>query len=654
MEHASASREDPTTLLYLTELSKHYPNSDVALGKIARMKAELTLPKGTIHVISDVHGEFKKLKHVINNASGSLRLLVQQTFANTLSSTEYLQLLNLIYYPRETFTLLETRLEKAEVRREFLEKVVSQEVQLLRALGRRYTLEGMERVFPEEYREFFRELLLGHDLSRSSAYTSSMLNEFLSHGKELDLLRLIARMIRNLLISELIVAGDLGDRGERIDKVIEYLMRQPRVSITWGNHDAIWMGACLGDQACIATVLRFSLRYGRMEQLEEGYGIPLRSLEVLAETEYRNDPADRFVCKGESSRSPELLARMQKAISIIQLKLEGQAIKRNPQFRLEERLLLHQIEINKGVIRLDGITHELLDKNFPTVSITKDPDTAYALTSEESRCMDQLRESFLSSPVLWRHMTYVARQGSNYLLRDKNLIFHACLPVSPQGEFLELEVDGEKHHGKALFDALTRVVHRAFREKRQSDLDMLWYLWSGPRSPWFGKDKMATFEGYFIGDKTTHKEHNNSYFSLIHETDFAKKVLREFGIDSDNGLIVNGHVPVKIDQGESPVKRSGLAVTIDGAFSEAYGDNGYTLVLDSTRTSLAQHHHFESVADAITQGADIIPTIQDIRIFKEPHTVADTEEGVLLRRQIALLELLIEAFNENQIAEVRP
>ncbi|MFY9222211.1 MAG: fructose-bisphosphatase class III [Blastocatellia bacterium] len=635
------------TLTQLRFLSKLYPTTDDALAQIAHLKSVLTLPKGTIHIVSDVHGEFKKLKHIINNASGSLRPLVEETFGDRLSEEEKLNLLNLIYYPRETFANLSAELSNRQARSAFLRRTIRLEFELLRKLACEYSQKTLEKFFPTPYKILFRELLFEPLMNRKEEYFNAIFDELVRHNKDLDVLRLAAHVVRNLLVAELIVAGDLGDRGPRIDRVIDYIMRQPTVNITWGNHDVSWMGACLGQDACIATVMRVSLRYRRLSQLEEGYGIPAAPLEKLARTVYADDPVARFNCKGEGLRDPQLMARMQKAISIIQFKLEGQTVLRNPEYKMEHRNLLHKINPIEKTVEIDGKAYPLLDDHFPTIDWS-DP---YKLSPEEEACINRLRQSFLLSPMLWRQMSYVAQHGAMYLRRDHNLIFHGCVPVDNEGNFLSMFIDGNNYEGKTLFDVLNIVVQRAFRNKAEKDVDMLWYLWTGELSPMFGKDKMATFETYFIADKATHKETKNPYFKLIHTEDFCEKIFIEFGISPSEGLIVNGHVPVKLEQGESPLKKSGKAITIDGAFSEAYGDKGYTLILDANRTYLAQHHHFESVTDAITQGADIIPKIEDVRIYENPRRVGDTEKGEEIRREIETIEQLIKAYRENVITE---
>ncbi len=650
MKHPSASESpafDEQTLVYLRALSAQYPNSDATLAAIAKLHASLTLPKGTIHVISDIHGEFKKLIHVLHNASGSLRPLVEQTFGKRLTAGEKLDLLNMIYYPRETFAHMVERMPDTQSRKFFLRRQVRLEIELLRRLSRNFSLETIESVFPAAYKQLFRELLFGAHLERSDDYIDGMLDQFVTHGQDLWFLRLLARIIRGSLFSELIVAGDFGDRGPRIDKAIDSVMKQRHVAITWGNHDVSWMGACLGQEACIATVLRISLRYQRLFQLEMGYGIPMAPVEKLVRTVYHDDPAEYFPCLGKGIRDPLSMARMQKAMAIIQFKLESQTIRRNPDFQLEHRNLLHKIDPQDWTIELDGKRYRLRDHHFPTI----DWNDPYALSPEEEECMAQLKTSFLQSQTLWEHMRYLEQKGSMHLVRDYNLIFHGCVPVDEEGTFLPMCVDGVEYRGRELYDALNLVVHRAFRQKEQRHLDMLWYLWCGPLSPLFGKDKIATFEGYLIAEKEAHKETKNAYFKLIHEKEFCHRILEDFGVDPDHGLIVNGHVPVKIEKGESPIKESGQAITIDGAFSEVYGDNGYTLVLDANRTFLAQHHHFESIIEAITQGSDIIPTIQDVGVFDSPRRVADTAEGTAIRHEIAALELLLRAYAENALPE---
>ena len=515
---------------------------------------------------------------------------------------------------------------------------------VVRTLASRTSIQRVEQVLPAEYSEILREMLHESFAARGSAYVAAIVDPLLAQGRELNFIRLVVRVVRNLAVSEVIVAGDCVDRGPRGDRVIEYLRHLPRVAITWGNHDLAWLGAALGHEALIAHVLRISLRYRRLSQLEEGYGLTMQPLERLARTVYADDPADRFMPHGTGLRETLAMARMQKAAAVMQFKLEGQTIARHPEWNLDHRRVLRTIDGDQGTVVVDGKTHALRDRHFPTI----DPRDPEALSADEQQCLTRMRASFLSSPLLWDHARFMVARGSSWLRRDNHLIFHGCVPVNQSGEFLPMVIDGEPRAGRALFDAIDDVVSRALNHRAPADLDFLWYLWSGPLSPMFGKDRITTLERDLIADPATHAETKNPYFSLIHDLAFCERVLEEFGCDR-GGLIVNGHVPVKIDAGESPVKRGGNAITIDGAFSEAYGDHGYTLVLESERTFLARHHHFESVAAAVRDGVDIIPTIASIREFETPRVVGDTEEGVRIRADIALLSCLVDAYRHHRM-----
>jgi fructose-1,6-bisphosphatase-3 len=630
---------------YLRALARRFPSRESALAEIAHLESVLALPKGTVHVVSDVHGEDKKLSHIIRNASGTLRQLVDDVFKDRLSADERRELLSLVYYVRETWTFLKVS-EKPDVERaKFLASRLTWMIDLVRILAAGHTARALDRVFPVPFEELFRELLSGVD--HGARYREALLSPFVKRGQELDVLRLASRVVRNLSVHELVVAGDLGDRGPRVDRVVEILLKQPNVSIVWGNHDASWMGACLGQEALIATVIRVSLRYRRLSQLEEGYGITMAPVERLARDVYGDDPAERFECKGTGLRDAWLMARMQKAMAVLQFKLEAQTAARNPEFAMDHRSLLRAIDLSKGTVTIDGKVHELRDPRLPTI----DPQNPDKLTPEEQKCIDRLKQSFLASPQLWKQMQFVRGRGCMLLVRDHNLIFHGCVPVDENGDFQDFPIDGAPLSGKALLDGFERVVHRAFREQRQKDLDLLWYLWTGPRSPLFGKDRMATFEGYFVADEAAKKENKNTYFKLQNEAAFCEKIFKDFGADPKVGFIVNGHVPVKVEKGEDPLKKSGMAVTIDGAFSEAYGDRGYTLILDANRTALAEHHHFDSVQAAVASGADIVPKVTDLRRFDRTRLVSDTETGTQIKKEIAALEDLMRAYEDNRLLE---
>jgi fructose-1,6-bisphosphatase-3 len=639
----------PAELTLLRALSAQFPTTESAVAEVAAARAGLGLTKGVVHVVSDVHGEYRKLRHVINNASGKLRPLIESLFASRLDEAQRRQLLCVLYYPRETMEFLHPKLSDPAFRRDWVRKTLRFQFEVVRVLAHEYRRNWMTSFFPPERLELFEELLNEPALRPDTSYVDAMLSAMSDHDGDLLTVRLASRLVRNLTTAEIIVAGDLGDRGPRIDRVIELLMQQPTISVLWGNHDAEWLGACLGSEACIGTVLRFSARYRRFSQLEEGYGILLEPLERLAREVYGNDPCTQFKLVNTGIRDDLLMMRMQKAAAIMQLKAEAHCILRHPEWGLEHRNLLHRIDHAAGTVEIDGKTFPLLDKNFPTIN----PADPYAYSPEEKTCMERIRQSFVGSQRLWEQMKWVVQRGGMWCKRDNVLIFHACVAVDKNGDPLPLTIDGHPLTGRALMDAIDTLIRRAYRKGSESagpDADWFWYLWGGPRSPLFGKDKIATFEGYFVADKAARDEHKNLYFEMIHDAEFVKKIARDFGVGPDV-LIVNGHVPVKIEKGENPVKRGGNAVTIDGALSEAYGDHGYTLILEPDRIALAEHAHFDSVSDVIQSGKDMVPKVTTIRAMDKPRMVADTEAGAVLKQRIEALEKLIRAYEEGVLAE---
>lgn len=640
-----ADREAELSLLQL--LAMRYPNVDAATAEIARLSAVLTLPKGTIHVISDIHGEDKKLRHVINNASGTLRPLVERLFKDRLSAEELGEFLKLTFYPAEITAQLEHTLTDPAQLKAYAVRTLKLQLELARVLASRYSLRRGMHAFPPEYSELLQEMLHSPTTERQEVFFERVVEELSRRDRVLQFIHAVGRLIRNLAVYELIIGGDCWDRGPRGDKVVDYLRLQPNVSVIWGNHDVAWLAAALGHEAMMCSVLRVSLRYRRIAQIDEGYSIPLTPLEQLARSAYGDDPATHFFPKAQGLRPAIVVARMQKAAAVLQFKLEGQMIERNPQWKLDHRRLLHRIDYDKGTITVDGHTYPLRDKYFPTI----DPKNPYELTDQERDTINRTKHSFTASQKLAEHMQWLVQRGSMYCVRDGHLIFHGCVPCDKQGNFLPMPIDGEELAGRALYDKINEVVFRALEKRQQKDLDTLWYLWCGPRSPLFGKDRIATLERDFIDDPHPHHETKDPYFDLIHETWFCDKVLQEFGVDPSRGLIVNGHVPVKIEKGESPIKRSKKAITIDGAFSEAYGDHGFTLVLEADRTLLAKHHHFDSVESAIQEGVDIVPQVTTVREEPAPRLMGDTERGDDIRGEIRTLERLVQAY---QRKEIRP
>lgn len=637
----------PDRLAHLEALSAQFPTPEDAIAEISALRAQLSLPAGVVHVISDVHGEDAKLRHVINNGSGALRQLVDQIIADRLPPEAREHFLAVLYYPREAINRFSREIVASGRRTEWVYRTLTLQFDIIRALRSAHRRRDFENLLPAWYRELFVELGSG----QRPDYIKRMLAELAHYDRDWGAVRAGARLIRNLALDELLVIGDLGDRGPRMDRVIETMMRQPRCNVLWGNHDMLWLGAHLGHEPTLLTCLRFGLRYRRISQYEEGYAIITAPLEKLARDVYGNDPCERFMPKGDGFRDAITVARMQKAVAIMQFKAEGRMLERHPEWELSHRRLLHTLEFDSTgratSVAIAGVRHPLLDGHLPTIN----PRDPYTYSAEEQACMDRLKESFTRSMKLREHMEWLVHHGGMWTRRNEVLFFHACVPVDAQGEPLAMRVDGKLVAGRELMDAFESVVRRAMRKRwfgLDDDADMLWYLWGGPRSPLFGKDKLATFETYFIADKATHKEHKNAYFDLMHDASFIKKLGTLFGV-GDDVLVVNGHVPVKIEKGEAPVKRGGNAITIDGAFSEAYGDRGYTLVLKPDRIDLAEHAPFPGVEAVLTSGSDIVPKVTTIRTHDKPRTVADTDQGQAIARQIKDLDALVHAFYEGLV-----
>ncbi|MBU6412262.1 MAG: fructose-bisphosphatase class III [Planctomycetes bacterium] len=638
----------PDRLAHLRTLAGQFQTADAAIAEAAVLRAMLGLPRGVVHVISDVHGEDAKLRHVINNASGALRQLVDQVLGERLTAEEKARFLAVLYYPREAINAFSQEIVAKGDRVEWVYRTLSMQFEIVRALRVTYRRDRLVKLIPLMFRELFLDLASG----LRPEYVKEMIAGLARHDRDWAAVRAGARLIRNLSCDELLVIGDLGDRGPRIDRVIDTLMRQPRCNVLWGNHDTIWLGASLGHEACLLTTLRFSARYRQAAQLEEGYGILTTPLEQLVREVYGDDPAEKFKPKGTGHREPLMVARMQKALAIMQFKSEGQLIARHPEWDLDHRRLLHKIRFENGKavsVTIDGVEHAMLDGNLPTI----DPADPYAFSAAERACLDRLKESFVRSMKLREHMEWMVRRGGMWTTRDEVLMFHACVPVNKDGSLQYLKVDGKEVAGRELMDALGSVVRRAVRKKWfgvDDDADWLWYLWCGPKSPLFGKDKMTTFETHFVADKDAHKEPKNAYFDLMHDAAFIRKIGAMFGCGEDV-LVVNGHVPVKAEKGEDPVKRGGNAITIDGAFSQAYGDRGYTLVIKPDRIDLAEHAPFTGVAEVVRSGADIVPKITTIRKEQMPRTIARTQEGAMLQRRIDDLDALVRAFDEGVVVE---
>lgn len=644
-------------LRYLQLLSEKFPNIQAASSEIINLEAILNLPKGTEHFLTDIHGEYDTFSHFLRNASGVVRRRIDEVFGNRIRESEKRRLATLIYYPEQKLDLL---LKNETDPEEFYTIALQRLVEVARSAASKYTRSKVRKALPPDFAYIIEELLNESAAGRQE-YFNSIIQSIIRIDRAKAFIIAICRFIQRMLIDRLHVIGDIFDRGPAADKVMETLINHHSVDIQWGNHDILWMGAAAGSKLLIATVLRISARYENLDTIEDAYGINLMPLATFALKHYADDPCSSFIPRTvkEDQRNlwnTRFISQMHKAISIIQFKLEAQAILRNPQFNMAGRTLLDKIDYTRGIIEIDGKEFLLNDRHFPTI----DPKNPFELTPEEAEVMSRLKSSFLNSEKLQRHITFLYTRGGMYRKFNGNLMFHGCIPMDEDGEFSAFEIDGLPYRGKALMDQFERVARRAFlnrnsRESNDYDLDILWYLWCGEHSPLFGKTRMTTFERYFIDDKEAHKEPRNPYYKFRDDESMARKILEEFGLNPDTAHIVNGHTPVKAIKGESPVKANGKVFVIDGGMSVPYrketGLAGYTLIYNSYSLTLVEHRQFESVHKAITEDHDIISN----RIVVENHPgrirVGDTDLGEELRKQIKDLELLVFAFRKGLIRE---
>jgi fructose-1,6-bisphosphatase-3 len=643
---------------FLQLLSNQFPNINSASTEIINLEAILNLPKGTEHFLSDIHGEYETFKHIISNASGVIRRRIDEIFSDRLTKKERQQLATLIYYPKERHSIVKK--ETTDIVKWYNKNLIHL-IEIARNLASKYTRSKTRKTLPKEFQYIIEELLnVNENLMNKEAYFGAILKTIIELDRARDFIITISTLIQNLAIDRLHIVGDIFDRGPSADKVMDELLKHESVDIQWGNHDVVWMGAAAGSLAYIAVVLRISSRYNNLDTLEDGYGINLIPLIHFAEEVYENDSCSEFSPKANAEnlgrKQLKSLRQIHKAISIIQFKLEGQIIKRNPSFRMNNRTLLDSINYAKGTIIIDGKTYELLDSNFPTI----DPDNPFELTEAEHELMTKLQESFLRSEKLQRHINYLYSKGSMYLKYNGLLLFHGAIPLNEDGSLKEIKVDDYTLKGKALLDYFDKKARQAYylsqrNSNKQKNLDILWYLWCGPDSPLFGKLKMTTFERYFIKDKETHKEERSTYFQYRDNQKIVRSILKEFELDPQNGHIVNGHVPVKVRKGESPVKAKGQLIVIDGGMSKAYqkvtGIAGYTLINNSFGLVIVAHHAFDSQKLAITEGKDMVSKTDYLVELKVRKRVSDTDTGNILKQEIQDLKMLLASYHYGIIKE---
>jgi len=641
---------------YLKLLSKEYKNITEVSEEIINLKAILNLPKGTEVFLSDIHGEYAPFTHILNNGAGIIRSKIDEIFENQTTEKERNMLATLIYYPEEKLKIIKE--EAKENLDEWYTITLYRLVEVARKVSSKYTRSKVRKAIKNEFAYIIDELLHAQINSEKDKvyYYKQIIKTIIELGQADSFIIAISELIKQMAVDHLHVIGDIFDRGRYPNLVIEKLMNFHSLDIQWGNHDILWMGATLGNQACIATVVRNSARYNNIGTLEDAYGINIRPLSTFAQEAYKNDNCEKFLPKEfdynkYDNSDRKLIAKIHKAITIIQFKLEGQMIKKHPEYNLNDRLLLDKMDLKKGFVLIDGKKYEINDTNFPTIN----QENPYELTSKEKEVMDRLTESFIHSPSLNNHINFLFSKGEMYTVFNNNLLFHGCIPMNEDGTFKKVQFLGKELAGKAYFDEINEAVNKAYMTKQEELIDIMWFLWLSPESPFFGKDKMATFESYFVKDAKAHKENKNPYYTLSEDEKYCNKILKEFGLEDEDSRIVNGHIPVKVKDGESPIKANGKLLIIDGGFAKSFrektGNAGYVLTYNSNGLLLSQTKPFESVSKAIIEEKDIISEIIVKKNGVVRKTVGDTDIGTKLKGEIEDLMELLNAYKNGEIKE---
>ena len=639
-------------------MAKQYPTIPLAATEIINLQAILSLPKGTEHFITDIHGEYDQFRHIMKNGSGAIKRKIEEEFSNSLSIAEKKGMATLIYYPK---LKLKQVLKQEENMEDWYKVTLYRLIRVCKNASSKYTRSKVRKALPKDFAYVIEELLTGRpDVSDQEAYYNEIINSVIRTGRAGELVVAFCNLIRRLVVDHLHVVGDIYDRGPYPNLIMDTLMKHHSVDIQWGNHDVLWMGAAAGNPACIANVIRISAKYGNLNTLEDGYGINLIPLAKFALTTYGQDPCEVFHLDYREEeydvKDAALDQKMHKAIAMIQFKLEGQLIHRRPEFQMEHRLLLDKMDLEKGTVEVEGKTYPLKDTSFPTF----DKEHPYQLSPEEAEVVERLVTAFVNCGKLQEHVRFLYTKGSLYKVYNGNLLYHGCVPFNEDGSFKKVRVFGQAYSGRELYDVLENYARKGYYsidpEEKQKGLDILWFIWKNANSPVFGKSKMTTFERYFIADKETHKEPKNPYYRLLEQEEIVNKILEEFGLSQqEDAHIINGHVPVETKRGESPVKCGGKLLIIDGGFSKAYqsktGIAGYTLIYNSYGLLLAAHEPFESVEKAVQDGSDIHSHMMLVHHSNRRITVSDTDIGEEIRENIEDLEKLLRAYREGTIVE---
>ena len=635
-----------TEIKYLELLSKTFKNIAETSTEIINLQAIMNLPKGTEHFMTDIHGEYEAFNHVLRNGSGTIRNKIQEAYGNTLTENEKKELASIIYYPKEKVELMQNR-DNINMDK-WMITIIYRLIEVCKVVCSKYTRSKVRKAMKKDFEYILQELLYEKkELANKKEYFDSIVDTIISIDRGKEFIIAICDLIQRLNIDHLHIVGDIYDRGPFPHLIMDTLAEYTNLDIQWGNHDILWIGAALGNKACIANVIRICCRYNNNDILEEAYGINLLPFATFAMKYYGNDPCKRF--RAKEGVDSDLIAQMHKAMSIIQFKVEGLYSERNPELEMSSRESLKHINYEKGTINLNGVDYPLNDTNFPTVN----PENPLELLEEEAELLDKLQASFLGSEKLQKHMQLLFSKGGMYLKYNSNLLFHACIPMEPNGEFSELYVEDGYYKGKALLDKIDNIVRQAYYDRKNVEVnkkhrDFIWYLWAGRLSPLFGKDVMKTFERYFIDDKATHKETKNPYHKLVNDEKICDKIFEDFGLNPRTSHIINGHIPVKVKEGESPIKANGKLLIIDGGFSRAYqsttGIAGYTLTYNSYGMKLASHLKFISKEAAIKDGTDMISSHIIVETKSKRMKVKDTDIGRSIQTQINDLKKLLKAY----------
>lgn len=643
---------------YLKLLAEKYPNRRRVRTEIINLRAILALPKATEFFLSDIHGEYDAFHYFVRSGSGMIRMRIDEVFGNILTESECDELASLIYNPEAEIA----RREKSENDFDAWSKVaIRRLIAICRVVTNKYTRSKVKKRLPELSSYIMDELLFMDDVPDRHKYYDEIIDTIIEYDAAREFIIDLTETIANMTVDRLHIIGDIFDRGPKSHVVMDYLMANRGVDIQWGNHDILWMGAACGNRACIATMIRINVRYNNFDMLEVGYGFNLRPLASLAAQIYKDDPCEYFRPNVLETNKydpipPELAAKMHKMISIIQFKIEGQEIRKHPEYHLEHRNLLETVDFRKGTVMVDGVEYPMRDMNLPTV----DPEDPYRLTEEEEEVMIALESSIINSDKLQRHINYMFTHGALFKVMNNNLLFHGCMIFNERGNFKSVEIEGKKYKGAAYMRKLDQMIRDARGKQPEGRTSaeaaaIMWYLWLSEDSPLFGKDKMTTFERYFIEDKATHKENKVPYYKLIDKEEIAVKILKDFGLDPVNGRILNGHVPVKLVKGETPIKANGKIFIIDGGISKAYhkttGIAGYTAIMTSKHMYLAEHQAYEPLREDGTQTFHR-PVMHLVHTAPVRLRIRDTDIGAEIREKIENLEALYDQFVGGGIREI--